>query len=58
MQISIIIPIFNEEATIIDILKKVNNQRIDEIDLEIIVINDCSTDNTLDLSESNKGLYT
>ena len=58
MQISIIIPIYNEGATIIDILKKVNNQNIDEIDLEIIVINDCSTDNTLDLLESNKSLYT
>ena len=57
MQISIIIPVFNEALTIIDLLKKVNNQKTNEIDLEIIVVNDCSTDNTLNLLEGNKDLY-
>jgi len=58
MQLSIIIPAFNEENTILELLKKVNNQRNKNYDLEIIVINDNSTDSTKKLLESNPALYT
>ena len=44
MLLSIIIPVFNEVNTIEQILKKVRNQKIKNI--EIIVVDDCSTDGT------------
>ena len=47
--ISIIIPVYNEEKTIKIILDKVLNQK--QLNKEIIVINDFSTDNTKSLIE-------
>ena len=49
IKISIIIPVYNEERTIIDVLEKVNQQKIDSILTEIIVINDGSKDCSLEL---------
>lgn len=57
IKISVIVPVFNEENTIITILKKINNQNIPNIDIEIIVINDGSTDNSLKIIEENSNLY-
>jgi len=46
-KLSIILPAYNEESTILEILNVLNSfQPIHEIAKEIIVINDCSTDNT------------
>lgn len=56
MKISIIIPIFNEEKFILEILKRVNKQKT-KFDLEIIVIDDCSTDNSKNILLENKELY-
>ncbi len=56
MKISVIIPCFNEENTIIKILKKVNEQR-KIFDLEIIVSDDGSVDKTIKLLEEKKELY-
>tara|TARA_S200000501_G_scaffold76622_1_gene68428 strand:- start:443 stop:1132 length:690 start_codon:yes stop_codon:yes gene_type:complete len=55
-KISIIIPVFNEEKFIIESLKKVNLQK-QKFDLEIIVVDDCSTDKTRKLLEDNKNLF-
>lgn len=45
--LSIIIPVYNEEKTVHRILNKVKNVvLIDEIKKEIIIVNDCSTDQT------------
>ena len=47
MKLSIVIPAYNEEATIHHILNSVKNVvLIGGIAKEIIVVNDCSTDNT------------
>ena len=46
-KLSIIIPVYNEAATIHLILNKINDICIvDEITKEVIIVNDCSTDNT------------
>lgn len=46
-KLSIIIPAYNEEKTIYNILNKVKAVKlIDDIEKEIIIVNDCSSDNT------------
>ena len=54
---SIIIPVFNEEKTILEILKKIKESLSGENNYEVIVIDDGSRDNTLKLLENNKSLY-
>jgi glycosyltransferase involved in cell wall biosynthesis len=56
--ISILIPCFNEDKTIIEVLNKMGDQKIDGVKFEIIVINDGSSDNSLSLLQENKHLYT
>lgn len=46
MKLSIIIPVFNEEKTISQVLEKVNKVIIEDVRKQIIVINDGSTDTT------------
>jgi glycosyltransferase involved in cell wall biosynthesis len=47
LKLSVVIPAYNEEHTIQTILEKVKNvQLIGEMTKEIIVVNDCSKDNT------------
>ena len=57
MKLSIIIPCFNEEKTIIEILKRIQSNPIDGCLYEVIVIDDHSTDSTPNLLESNSDLY-
>lgn len=56
-KLSIIIPVYNEENTILQILNKIKLCKIENINFEIIVINDGSLDNTLNILEANKSLY-
>ena len=54
--ISIVIPVFNEEKTIKNLLEKVNS--VQNIDKEIIIINDGSSDNTYEIIIKDcKNLY-
>lgn len=46
MILSIIIPVFNEEKTVESLLRKVDKVKIPGIRKELIVVDDCSTDNT------------
>ena len=55
--ISIIIPCYNEEKNIIEILSKVNQVKLNKINKEIIVIDDCSKDKTLKILKKSKKLY-
>lgn len=50
--LSIVIPAYNEEKTIITLLKSVSQVQLENVDKEIIVINDCSTDNTKEVLEN------
>ena len=56
MKISVVIPIFNEEDYVINILEKVNDKK-KNFNLEIIVIDDGSTDSTKKILEDYKNLY-
>lgn len=59
MTLSIIIPVYNEKKTILEILKKIN-----EVDLasfsfekEIVIVDDCSTDGTREILDKLAGQY-
>ncbi|HQO93108.1 MAG TPA: glycosyltransferase, partial [bacterium] len=49
MKLSVLIPVYNEENTVENLINKVAEIRGkgNIADLEIIAVNDCSTDNTL-----------
>ena len=44
MKLSVIIPVYNEEATVADVIRAVKSCGV--ADLEIVVVNDCSSDQT------------
>lgn len=54
MKVSIIIPVFNEEDTMAQILDKVFSVNTPHIEKEIIVIDDCSTDRTAQILMKNR----
>ena len=57
MILSIIVPAYNEEKTIVQILEKLRETKPDNISYQVIVINDCSKDSTKSLLEANDHLY-
>jgi len=56
ISVSVIIPVFNEEKTLLNILKKINEIK-NELNLEIIIINDGSTDDSKILIDDNPNYY-
>ena len=48
MKLSVIIPVFNEEKTIIHVIDAVSNVSIPNVEMEIIVVNDASKDKTME----------
>ena len=46
MKISILIPAFNEEKTILKVLNRIKETKISNLEYQVIVINDGSTDGT------------
>ncbi len=57
MRLSIIVPVYNEIATIEEILRRVRAQVIDDVQFEVVVIDDGSTDGTRQLLDKNPSLY-
>jgi len=57
MILSIIIPVYNEEKTVINVLEKIKKNTSDLFKYEVIVIDDGSTDQSKNLLEKNKHLY-
>ena len=51
MKLSILIPVYNEEKTILLILNELNSLNIESISKEIIIVDDCSSDNTIKIIE-------
>jgi glycosyltransferase involved in cell wall biosynthesis len=59
MKLSLIVPAYNEEATVIQLLELVeeNQSKITDVEFEVIVIDDGSTDKTAKLIEDRPDLY-
>ena len=57
VELSVIVPLYNEEQTIIKVLNRLSEIKKQDFVYEVIVINDGSTDNSLSLLEQNKDLY-
>ena len=54
--LSIVIPVYNEEKTLLNLLNKV--KKLDTIcKLEVIIVNDGSTDKSQEIIDDNKSLY-
>ncbi len=57
MVLSIIIPVYNEEKTIISILEKIKKNSSNSFKYEVIVIDDGSTDQSRKILENSKQLF-
>jgi len=49
MKLSIIVPVYNEEKTVVELLNRLKKENIPNVKKEIIVVDDGSSDNTLSL---------
>ena len=57
LKLSVIVPAYNEVDTILAVLETVRNQSVEGVVIEVIVIDDRSTDGTPDIVRSNPNLY-
>ena len=57
MKISIIIPVYNEEKTILNVLNELKHLVFSKLEKEVIVVDDGSTDRTKTILEKNKNLF-
>ncbi len=55
--LTIIVPLYNEEKTLLDILKQLSKLKEHESAIQIVVINDGSTDRSQDILDNNQNLY-
>ena len=55
--LSVIVPLYNEEKTILNVLEQLSGLKKIENSIQIIVINDGSTDNSQKILDNNKILY-
>lgn len=55
--LTIIVPVFNEEKTILKVLQQVRAQSIANVRIEVIVIDDGSKDRTVELLQQHPELY-
>ena len=55
--ISILIPAFNEQDTIVAVLERIATVKVPGVSFETVVIDDGSTDNTRRILEENNTLY-
>jgi glycosyltransferase involved in cell wall biosynthesis len=56
-KLSILIPVYNEEKTVLEVLKNIQKNKIKNVDFEVIIINDGSSDSTISILENNKHLF-
>ena len=58
LKVSVIVPAYNEEKTILEVLTKVKAESVPGAVFEVIVVDDGSKDKTVALLEQNTSLYT
>jgi glycosyltransferase involved in cell wall biosynthesis len=51
VKIAVVIPAYNEEESIAKVVKSINAVAIDSVQLQAVVVNDCSTDRTALIAE-------
>lgn len=56
MKFTIIIPCYNEEKYILEVLKKIQIQK-KRYDIQVIVVDDCSNDKSNTILKNNQILY-
>lgn len=54
-KLSVVIPVYNEERTITKLLSAVNSVNLDNIEKEVIIVDDCSTDGTREILKGLAG---
>lgn len=54
---SVIVPVYNEEATILQVLRAIDAQTLEDVELEVIVVDDGSSDRTPDILAKHSDLY-
>ena len=57
ISVSVLVPAYNEEATILEILRKVKAVTYAGVKFEVLVIDDGSNDRTIELLEANLDLF-
>jgi glycosyltransferase involved in cell wall biosynthesis len=57
LRLTVLVPAYNEEATILQVLRKINEQVNPNVELEVVVVDDGSQDGTLAALEANPDLY-
>lgn len=57
VSVTVLVPVYNEEQTIIKLLERVRAQNVDGVKLEIVVVDDASKDSTVSRLESRPDLY-
>ncbi len=57
IRVSVVVPAYNEEKTIAQVLERVRAQAIAGIELEIVVVNDGSRDRTREILDARPELY-
>ena len=54
MKLSVVIPVYNEKKTILEIIKSIKNVKLNKILKEIVIVDDFSSDGTRDILKSIK----
>lgn len=57
MKLSIVIPVYNEKNTIREILRRVESSNIGDMEKEIVIVDDCSTDGTGEILKEYEQKY-
>ena len=57
IRVSVIVPVYNEDKTLLTVLEKISQQNIFGFKIETIVINDGSTDDSLKILEEHSSLF-
>ena len=57
IKVSVIVPAYNEQETIVQVLESISEQELTDTELEVIVIDDGSEDRTVAVLEDRPDLY-